>query len=1186
MKMKLNRILATLLLAVTLFSSVSVLAPIASKAAGSEAFVADANAYVDSKALESILGESLKGNKTAHEALYADYIGSRQLDENGDFKKDEQGNVIGFSYLDSYMTSDFAIYVNRFTGVLYYMNRKTGQLLTSNPTDHGAGTNTAKILMSQIEYRLLENANLYGVSSPSYSYIEAAERGQISVSSIQNGLRVNYAMGITDSRYLLPAELTSERFDSLYLRPFVTIVQGAWESDAKTGALKAKYGKIDSKYINNANALTQSENGRRIFNSDTVIQYISTILSEYASLALIDAEQYDATYQQIQKIYDLLNEYSFRNGKFILDPDMTTYSKEAQAKALHALIPEYTFETMFADEKAAGYVQLVTHIPVVRLALEYTLNADGSLNVTLPANSIMFDESYYTLDYIKVLPYFGAAKRSEAVILKDGDGNALKNEDGTLKKETVNFDGYLFYPDGSGMILDFSDFRTQTFSLTKNIYGVDSGYSSLETTKDIDIDFNGESITMPVYGMVNEVKTATNSSDTVYNGFLAIMEDGAAMSTLTYKTDANHTYLSVYPTYTPYPKDVYNLSSTLSVSGLSSYTIVSDSRYTGVYNTRFVMLTDPALKEDADPSKYYEASYVGMAAYYRDYLLKNGTLKELENLKKDIPLYVESFGAMDILGRFLTFPVTKSIPLTTFDDVATMYADFSAAGVKNVNFRLNGFANGGLNATYPVKSRWESACGGARDLKKLLAIANEQTGDNNLGLYPEFDFMYLNNSAAFDGMSMKGNVACMVDNRYASKQVFGSALNERTKIRSFVITADALSDLYAKFTKKYGKYEIKGVSVSTLGTDLNSNFDKKNSVNREQSKEYVVSLLGQMSNEYRLMLDGGNAYTLQYASHILNIATDSSHYRYSSYPVPFIGMVLHGYVSYAGAPLNYAGNENYDALRFIENGAAPYYILAYNEDNIKKLKEDENLSKYYGVSYTTWKDTVVKNYNYINSAIGGLQDYQITDHVVLVAERVLDHEEDRTLFDSQEKIFFAAAKASIDEKISDKLIEMKAASQEGVGLKVTIDRDALAAIFFAESQRDAADTKYSAFKVDLEAFCKKIEDNYNGMSVACDPVKHASTEVPCGCAPVELPINTCDVDFSSYVTESEASNKADYNKTTYTVDNGNVVMVTYQKGAETVNFILNYNSYAVTVRMNGEQVKVESYAYTLYNKEG
>ena len=44
-------------------------------------------------------------------------------------------------------------------------------------------------------------------------------------------------------------------------------------------------------------------------------------------------------------------------------------------------------------------------------------------------------------------------------------------------------------------------------------------------------------------------------------------------------------------------------------------------------------------------------------------------------------------------------------------------------------------------------------------------------------------------------------------------------------------------------------------------------------------------------------------------------------------------------------------------------------------------------------------------------------------------------------------------------------------------------------------------------------------------------------------------------------------------------------MVTYKKGASVVKFILNYNSYAVTVRMNGKLIPVGSYKYEIY-KEG
>ena len=1099
MKTKLNRILSALLLSATIFSAVSVCMPIVASAAASESYVAGADAgQVDAA---KVVKDALENDRTAADSLAYD---------------------IAQNYIDSYTNGTFTIYVNRYTGVLYYKNEISGQILTSNPTDPGLSAKTgasAKKLLSQVTISMFENSNTTKVYTFD-STAEAAERGQITVSAIKNGLRVNYAIGLTANRYLLPSMMTAERFHEEFLEPFVREISRQWTLDFRADKMDSEYNKVFYQYSKNEGSVNEDGTYNHLF----VVKYIGSVLQKFSDFDLNT---------KTNMMYQLLQCYSQNeDGNYVLDTNLTNALKNDNAKRVHTLRPEYDFDAMYADEKAAGYVQQVENIPVVRLAVEYTLNADGTLNASLPANSIVYDESFYTLDYVNVLQYFGA-------------GNMLN-------------DGYLFYPDGSGMILDFADFVGQSFKLENNIYGMDSAFSSTSGT----VNKRGESISMPVYGMVNDMDL---NGQTVTGGFFAIMEEGAAMSTLAYAADAStHNYLYVYPTYKPYPADEYNLSSTISVGGLGKYIIVSDSKYTGAYNTRYVMLSDPSM-EAVVGNAYYEASYVGMANYYRDYLKANGTLTAITDSKSTLPLYIEAFGAMDIMDRFLTFPVTKSIPLTTFDDVASMYAELSAEGVKNINFRLTGFANGGMSATYPVKSRWAKACGGARNFKDLLeTAASATTGDQSFALFPEFDFMYISHSSTFDGMSVKGNVSCMVDNRYASKQVYNSILGGYENFISLVITPDRLTELFSKFQKKYSKYDIQNLSVSTMGTDLNSNFDKKNSINREQAKDYVASALAAMKEEYSLMLDGGNAYTLKYASHILNISTDSSHYRYSSYTVPFIGMILHSYVSYAGAPLNYAGNAEYDALRFIESGAAPYYILAYQEQNTKKLKEDENLNKYYGVTYATWKSSVVEMYKYINGAIGGLQDYEITNHQVLIAERVWDVSEIEKTFAAQEDIFFTEAKASINAQIAAALATMNT----GDGLKVTIDRDLLLNIFLDASQRDETDAQLPQFKADLEAFCAVIEDNYNGTVF--------------GGSVIELSITAFDVDFSFYVTDSEATDKGAYKNTNYTVDNGNVVMVTYTKGTEKVNFILNYNSYAVTVRMNGEVLEVGSYAYEIY----
>ena len=62
------------------------------------------------------------------------------------------------------------------------------------------------------------------------------------------------------------------------------------------------------------------------------------------------------------------------------------------------------------------------------------------------------------------------------------------------------------------------------------------------------------------------------------------------------------------------------------------------------------------------------------------------------------------------------------------------------------------------------------------------------------------------------------------------------------------------------FLKDYSKYDIKNLSASTLGSDINSNFDKDNPINRDQARQDVIALLDRIANtdRYSLMVDSGN----------------------------------------------------------------------------------------------------------------------------------------------------------------------------------------------------------------------------------------------------------------------------------------------------------------------------------------
>ncbi len=1138
--------------------------------------------------------------------------------------------MLGFELSKGYLycitKGEYTLFINKYSGVVYFVNNITGQILTSNPSDPAytdASGSTAvehdarMELMSQIVVTFHETANSKNTFSFS-SFEQAALRGQISVSPINGGFRVNYTLGDTTARYLLPGYITEESFVENIFTPMLDKYVGLLELYCADFATEEDYELFDffgcdeyQPYYNGHFTTSKVRKGLFYYLDVTYGVYEGKIKEnspEYAALEEVRKDFINlfgfyslkapdtlASEESRQAIYDAYpitdpanggySIFVFESGFTEADEAQINNAKNKASSIIKANCPSYTYEMMYEDEAECMYVDNSPVKPYVRCALEYILNDDGSISVRLPANSIKFDDTKYTFDSITPLKYFGAPN--------------------------MRTDSYIFYPDGSGAIVDLSDFYNEAankyinLNMSADVYGTDYCYSK------IDGAFR-ENVSMPVFGAVTEVNAnamtaAISGSATVNNGFVAIIEEGSALATIGYDSDARtYKYASVYTGYTPYPSDVYDLNETISTGGLGVYTMVSESKYTGSYVTRYAMLTDKAVGEAKyGTDKYYKADYVGMAAYYRSYLEATGAMQTLEDVSTDLPLYLEVFGAMDVLDRFLTIPITKSIALTTFDDIQEIYSQLSNSvayvdeliakyetlvaeetdetqklqyqkqldrytalkgqitDIKNINFKLTGFANGGMDSTYPAKVKWQRSCGGSSGFANLVAKANEVTasGNGTFGIYPEFDFMYLGKTALFDGFSSRGNLSRMVDNRYASKQVYDNVDNEFEKLLTLVISPDAIDKYYTKFLKSYSKYDVTGISVSTMGSDINSNFDKKNPINREEAREYVMQVLDRMTDEenensYDVMLDSGNIYTVEYASHILNVSTDSSHLRYASYTVPFVGLVLHSYVNYTGTPINYSGNPDYDLLRSIENGASLYYIVCYQ--NTAKMKESETLSQYYGVDYQNWFDSILTTYNELNSLIGDLQDYKIYDHEFLIAERAIDDDEIAANYVTLKAELLEMLEAQIEAAVDAKLSELATggAANYDKRIKLTVDKDALL-VQFSEILNTSVDELYTGdFKTQLDKIISDSEAEYAGAALSANDVAVSFSEVNY-------------VSKYAYITDSFATDE-DYVYTKYTLDNGNVSVVTYKKGDHEVKFILNYNLFPVTVRLDAE----------------
>ena len=1198
--MNFKRILSSALVVIMMFSAVSLLIPIKSNAAHSSSV---SQVITNNDDVKKIVQEYRKAKFSSAEEMFQSDLNNKHLD---------------------YVTNGvYTIYVNRYTGVVYYRNELTGEMLTSNSYNfNNASEDSAAEWASQVSVTYSKVTDT-SFEDTYHSSQWASERNQMKVSKIENGLRVSYAIGTTASRCLLPVWIEAHEFEQDILRPLLDyLYERMVENIGEEFAIDYFNGQ---KKVGNKTNGTVTVSDEYYYNEEDVYadrflhdtslgEYFSDFdkvvdaYSKYAAINKLNSKEYGPKVSEIKKLksdikilFMAYNTYNPSHPRFtpgIDTPDKVlegyamytvkdpTYDMMAsKAKTIKKYCTNYTFEMMYEDEAFCGYEHKYESNPVFRCSLEYTFNEDGSLSVRLPSNSIVFDETEYILKSITPLKYFGA-------------GNFLG-------------EGYIFLPDGSGSVIQFEDFRNSNVSLTSalSFYGKDYCYSDISGA-------HTQPLTMPVYGVVTNKDAGGNRVD---RGYFAILEEGSSMATInvSYNTSA-YREGTVYTSFTPYPADKFDLSDTLSVGDSDFYVKVSESKYTGSYVTRYVMLLDD------------DASYVGMAEYYRNYLEENGTIAALKNVSDDLPLYLEALGSIEVVEKILTFPVNVSKPITTFEDLVTIYEELGSAkdrllekaveydalanaeddnlelkqyyknmadeyrrlsgsdeivNIDNINFKLTGFTNGGLASTYPTRVRWERVVGGKKGFKELLKIADEYTNEGStFGVYPDFDFQYISNTALFDGVGKLHTVSRMVDNRYASKQAYSNITGEFDTIFAMIVSADALDGLYDKFIKRYSKYDAKGISVSTLGSDLNSNFDEDNPISRDDAQGYVTDLLDRIANEsnYSVMLSQGNIYSVKYADHILNVCTDASYYRYSSYAIPFVGMVLHGYVNYAGNPLNYSGSPDYDLLRAIENGASLYYIIGYRNTDV--MKDDEEFNKYYSVSYENWFDDIVKKYSLLNGLIGDLQDYKIVSHEVLIGERVIDENEQVANLEALMNEFIDEFKAKLNAEIKAKQIELREEGgnyDKSVGVAADIANLVIIArdMFGLSDDNDLDETSKSL----LQKFVDKLNavlTEYQAEYRAADAEYTGS-----GCNP-NIMVDSVSYDSKyQYVTKSTARDE-DYDKTDYTVDNDLIVMVTYENNdGKRVSFILNYNLYNVEVDLGdgSGSYTVDKYGFVRIN---
>ncbi len=997
----------------------------------------------------------------------------------------------------------FKLYYEPYTGEVAVQNTATGDILFTNPYDVGgaqASENIKNQLLSQI---IIKYSNNEGNELSMFSYVEAAKREQIKVKNIKNGIRVEYIMGKQESRVLVPEQIEKSRFEEQILANITN---------------ESKYAKLKAFYVEK--------------------NPFDPALTERAV-------------KEMQKTFPITLKYAI----YIFDPTASDRERNQMESIIKEFCPNYTYEEMEYDHNLVEYTSKEKNPVQFRLALEYYLDESG-LSVRLPANGIRFDQSLYQLEYIRILPYMGAG--------------------------SSEFTGYTMIPDGSGTLVRFEDILKTGSSriLSGSLYGHDYAYHTISGA-------NQQVMRLPIFGLIEdtvytesviapdesvgtesvgtESAASTESADDEEeeddeetestqgttaapeppaepkryrrkNGWVAIIEEGDALASITTDHGGNitHKYNSVYTEFNPRPKDSYNLASSISVAGDATWTVVSERKYTGSYRIRYIMLTDLDYAElnNVDTSGCFDTSYVGMAFAYRNELLRSGKLTKLASEEKQIPIYLETLGVMDVQDKVLSIPVTVKKALTTFDDIKSITKDLSDAGINNLVYKLTGYLNGGLINTVPNKIDVEKVAGNEAGLTDLLNFAK----DEGIELFLDMDFSYAKTDKLFDGFSRKSQAVRTIDDRYTQKRTYSATLQYFTSTGMIAISPSVFSDIFESAQGDLSKIGVTNLSLGTIGSDLNSDFDEDDPYNREDSKQNVVKTLDKIREAgYSVMMDGGNAYAISYAKHVLNVALDSSNFTYASEAVPMFGLIYHGYLNFAGSATNTAGDIRYEMLKIMENGANPYFILVYR--NSEKLKEDVKLSQYFSISYENWKEDLITTYKKLNAALGPVMNAAIVNHEFVIGERI----------PSDAEIEADKEQERLEAEESSRLEEESA----------------------LESERKENLESHLNSKKEETAEPEETEEE--------STVETLETE-----ADTETTVGTETESDTEFAPINPEDMEEEYEYTKYTSDDGMIVKVTFENG---YSFILNYNIFAVTVMETGDVV-IPSLGYVVLNDQG
>ncbi|HIW74413.1 MAG TPA: hypothetical protein H9684_08810 [Firmicutes bacterium] len=491
----------------------------------------------------------------------------------------------------------------------------------------------------------------------------------------------------------------------------------------------------------------------------------------------------------------------------------------------------------------------------------------------------------YLIERVALLEHFGAARRGA--------------------------EGYILLPDGSGSLLYFDNGKEAMASYSVPIYGQDPALYLEETP------YRTDGICLPVFGLKNGGAA-----------FLAVVEEGAALASVNAQpSGAAASYNTVYPLFRIREKAVQSVGGSDSVQN-----IYQAERYGGVMAVSYRFLSGA------------DADYVGMAKICRRALFRG----QEAPVSGQRPVYLELVGAIPATENVAGLPVERTRALTTFAQAEDILRSLPESGLtpSAVLVRYSGMFNGGMRQSYASSLDIVGALGGDKGFSSLL----ETAGGLGVSVYPDIDLCYVAENGLFDAYNVRRDTARFLTRVTAAVYPYNPATFalDTEASPSYLISPRCYPSLFAAWGAAFAGLENPNLSLRSLGRTLAADYREDRMIDRQTALDTLDQAMEPL-RAYSLMIEGGNAYLLDEAAHVVEMPMDSCGYDVCDESVPFLQLVVSGCVNYAGQPFNLSSGSRRDLLRAVETGAGfAFTVTAAGSDQVK----DTDYSRYYACEWS------------------------------------------------------------------------------------------------------------------------------------------------------------------------------------------------------------------------------------------